>query len=154
MCVLWPYFSDRSKTFLKNFFFVIQSLSRVQFFVTTWTAAHQAHLSSTVSQSLFKLVSFELVMLSSYLALFCPFLFLPLIFLSIRIFSNESAVRIRWPKCWSFSFSISPASKYLGLISFRIDWFDLHTIQGTLKSLLQRHNLKTSILWLSVFFMV
>ena len=142
------------KPFLKIFVFVIQSLSRVQFFVTAWTAAHQAHLSSTVSQSLFKLVSFELVMLSNYLALFCPFLFLPLIFLSIRIFSNESAVRIRWPKCWSFSFSISPASKYLGLISFRIDWFDLHTIQGTLKSLLQRHNLKTSILWLSVFFMV
>ena len=142
------------KPFLKIFVFVIQSLSRVQFFVTAWTAAHQAHLSSTVSQSLFKLVSFELVMLSNYLALFCPFLFLPLIFLSIRIFSNESAVRIRWPKCWSFSFSISPASKYLGLISFRIDWFDLHTIQGTLKSLLQRHTLKTSILWLSVFFMV
>ena len=100
------------KPFLKIFVFVIQSLSRVQFFVTTWTAAHQAPLSSTISQSLFKFVSFESVMLSNYLTLFCPFLLLPLIFPSIRIFSNGSALCIRWPKYWSFSFSISPSSKY------------------------------------------
>ena len=93
-------------------------------------------------------------MLSNYLALFCPFLFLPLIFLSIRIFSNESAVRIRWPKCWSFSFSISPSKASLALISFRINWLEFLAVQGTLKSLLQHYNLKTSILWLSAFFMV
>ena len=147
-------FPTELKPFLKIFVFVIQSLSHVQFFVTAWTIAHQAPLSSTISQSLLKFMSFESVMLSNYLTLFCPFLLLSLIFPSIRIFSNESALRIRWPKYWSFSFSISPSSEYLGLISFRIDWFDLRAIQGTLKSLLQCHNLKTSILWLSVFLMV
>ena len=142
------------KLFLKIVVVAIQSLSRVQFFVTAWTAAFQAPLSSTISKNLLKFMSVELVMLSNYLTLFCPFILLPLIFPRIRIFSNESAVRIRWPKYWSFSFSISPSSEYSGLISFRIDWFDLRAVQGTLKSLLQCHDLKTSILWLLAFFVV
>ena len=142
------------KLFLKIVVVAIQSLSRVQFFVTAWTAAFQAPLSSTISQNLLKFMSVELVMLSNYLTLFCPFILLPLIFPRIRIFSNESAVRIRWPKYWSFSFSISPSSEYSGLISFRIDWFDLRAVQGTLKSLLQCHDLKTSILWLLAFLVV
>ena len=118
-----------------------------------WTAAHQAPLSFTLSWSLLKLMSIESVMLSNHLILFCPFFLLPPIFLSIRVFSNESAVHIRWPKYWSFSFSISPSNEYSGLFSFRIDWFDLLAIQGTLKSLLQHHDSKASILWRSAFFM-
>ena len=121
--------------------------------VTPWIAACQASLSFTISQSLLKLMSIESVM-PSHLILCCPFLLLPSIFPSIRVFFNESALCIKWPKHWSFSFSISLSNKYLGLISFRIDWLDLLAVQGTLKSLLQHHNLKASILWRSAFFIV
>ena len=114
--------------------------------VTPWTAACQASLFITSSGSLLKLMSIELVMPSNHLILCCPFLLLPLIFPSIRVFSNESVLRIRWPKYWSFSVSISPSNEYSGLISFRIDWFDLFAVQETLKSLLQHHSSKASIL--------
>ena len=130
----------------------VQSLSHVWLFVTPWTAAHQASLSITNSQSLLKLMSIESVMQSNHLILCCPLL-PPSIFPSIRVFSNESVLRIRWPKDWSFSFSISLSSEYLGLISFRMDWFDLLAAQGTLKSLLQHHSSKASILHHSAFFM-
>ena len=123
----------------------VQSLSRVLLFATPWTAAHQASLSITNSWSLLKLMSIESVMPSNHLILCCPLL-LPSIFPSIRVFSNESALRIRWPKYWCFSFSISSSNEYSGLISFRIDWFDHLTVQGTLKSLLQRYSLKASFL--------
>ena len=116
--------------------------------------ACQASLSFTISWSLFKLMSIELVMSSNHLILCHPLLLLPSIFPSIRVFSNESTLPMRWPKYWSFSFSISPSSEYSGLISFWIDRFDLLAVQGTLKSLLQQHNLKASILWHSAFFMV
>ena len=119
----------------------VQSLSCVQLFVSPWTAAHQASLSISNSQSLLKLMSIELVMLSKHLILGGPLLFLPSIFPSIRIFSKESVPCIRWPKYWSFSFSISPFNEYSGLIFFRIDWFDL-AVQGTLKSLLQHRSSK------------
>ena len=109
---------------------------------------------STNFQSLLKLMSIESVMLSNHLILCHPLPFLPSVFPSIRVFSNESVLHIRWPKYWSFSFNISPSSEYSGLISFRFDWFDLLAVQGTLKSLLQHHNSKTSILWCSAFFMV
>ena len=118
-----------------------------------WTAAPQASLSTTNSQSLLKLMSIESVMPSNHLILCCPLL-LPSVFPSIRIFSNESVLSIRWPKYWSFSFSISPSSEYSGLISFRIDWLNLLAVQGTLKSLLQHHISKTSILRCSAFFIV
>ena len=121
----------------------VQSLSYVRLFVTPWTAAHQASLSFTNSQGLLKLMSIELVMPSNHL-IFCRPLLLSLsIFPSIRVFSKESALHIRWPKDWSFSFSISPSNEYLGLISFRMDWLDLLAVQGTLKSLLQHHSSKT-----------
>ena len=120
-------------------FISVQSLNHVQFFVTPWTAARQASLSITNSWSMHKLMSIESVMPSNHLILCCPFLLLPSIFLSIRVFSNES-VLIRWPKDWSFNFSISPSNEYSGLIPFRIDWFDLLAIQGTLKSLLQHQS--------------
>ena len=123
----------------------VQSLSRVRLFSTPWTAARQASLSITNSQSLLKLMSTKLMMPSSHLILCHPPLLLPSIFPSIRVFSNESALRIRWPKYWSFSFSINPSNEYSGLISFRIDWFDLFAVQGTLKSLLQHHSPKASI---------
>ena len=110
----------------------VQSLSCVQLFATPWTAAYQATLSITNSSSLFKLMSFELVMLSNHLILCHPLLFLPSIFPSIRVFSYESVLCIRWPKYWSFSFSINPSKEYSGLISFRIDWFDLLAVKGTL----------------------
>ena len=110
--------------------------SHVQLFATSWTAARQASLSFTISQSLLKLMSIELVLPSNHLTLCRPLLFLLSIFLSIRVFSNESALPIRWPKYWSFSFSISPSSGYSGLISFKIHWFDLPAVQGTLKSFL------------------
>ena len=113
---------------------VVQSLSRVWFFATLWTAAHQGSLSFAVSQSLLKLVFIELIMPSNQLILCCPLLLLPFIIPSMRVFSSESVLHIRWPKYWSFSFSISPSSEYSGLISFRIDWFDLLAVQGTLKS--------------------
>ena len=132
---------------------LLQSLSHVRLFATPWTAAHQASLSITNSESLLKLMSMSWWMPSNHLIL-CHPLLLPSIFPSIRVFSKESVLRIRWPKYWSFSFSISPSNEYSGLISFRIDWFDLLTVQGTLKSLLQHHSLKVSILWRSAFFMV
>ena len=132
--------------------FVLQSLSCVWLFVTPWTPALQASLSFTVSRSLLKLMSSELMMPSSHLVLCCPLLLLPSIFPSFRIFSNESTLHIRWPKYWSFS--ISPFNEYSGLISFKIDWFDFLAIQATLKSLLQHHSLKASILWRSAFYMV
>ena len=122
--------------------------------MTPWTAAHQVSLSFIISWSLLKLMSIELVMPSNHLILCRPLLLEPSIFPSIRVFSSESAVWIRWPKCWSFSFSISPSNEYSGLISFRTDWFDLLVVQGTLKSLLQHHSSKASILWHSAFFMV
>ena len=131
----------------------VQSLSHVRLFVTPWTAAHQASLSITNSQNLLKLMSIESVMPSNRLILCHPLLLLPLILPSIRVFSNES-VRIRWPKYWSFRFSISPSNEYLGLISFRIDWLDLLAVQGTLKSFLQHHSSKASILLCSAFFTV
>ena len=130
------------------------SLSHVQLFATPWTATHQASLSFTISQSLLKLMPSELVMPSNHLILCCPLLLLPSIFPRIRVFSNQLAVCIRWPKYWSFSFSISPSNEYSGLISFRIDWLDLLSVQGTLKSLLQHHSSKASILWCSAFIMV
>ena len=122
--------------------------------MTPWTAAFQAFLSITISWSLLKLMSIVLVMPSNHLILCRPLLLLPSIFPSIRVFSNESALRITWPKCWSFNFSISPSDEYSGLTSFRIDWFDLLAVQGTLKSLLQHHSWKASVLQWSVFFMV
>ena len=132
----------------------VQSLSHVRLFATPWTADHQAPLFFTISWSLLKLVSFELVMPSNHLILCHPLRLLPSIFSSIRIFSSESVLRIRWPKCWSFSFNISPSNEYSGLISFRIDWLYLLAVQGTLKSPLQHHSSKASILQCSVFFMV
>ena len=113
---------------------VIQSLSCVQLFATPWTTAHHASLSFTISWSLRKLMSIELVMSSNHLILCCPLLLLPSIFLSIRVFSNESILHIRCPKYWSFSFNISPSNEHPGLISFRIDWLDLLTVEGTLES--------------------
>ena len=130
---------------------VLQSLSQARLFVTPWTAAHQASLSITISQSLLKFMCTESVMLSNHLILCFPLLLLPSVFPNIRVFSSGLALCIRWPKYWSFSFSISPSNKYSGLISFRIDWFDLLAIWGTLKNLLQHHNLKASILWHSAF---
>ena len=124
----------------------VQLLSCVRCFVTPWTAAHQASLSFTVSQSLPKFMSIESVIPSNHLILCCPLLFLPPIPPSIRVFSNESALRIRWPKCWSCSFNISPSNEHPGLISFRMDWLDLLAVQGTRKGLLQHHSSKASIL--------
>ena len=132
----------------------VQLLSCVQLFVTPWTAAHQASLSFTISWSLLKLMSIKSVMPSNHLILCHPLLLLPAIFPSIRVFSNESVLRIRWPKYWNFSFSISPSNECSGLISFKIDWFVLLVVQGTLQSLLQHFNSKASILWSSAFFIV
>ena len=132
----------------------VQSLSHVRLFATPWTAAHQTSLSITNSRSLPKLMSIESVMPSNYLILCCPLLLPPSIFPSIRVFSNESAFRMRWPKYWSFSFNISPSNEHPGLIPFRMDWLDLLAVQGTLKSLLQHHSSKASILWCSAFFIV
>ena len=131
-----------------------QSLSRVCLFVTPGTVACQASRSITNSWSLLKLMSIELVMPSNHLILCRPLLLPPSVFPSIRIFSNESVLRIRWPKYWSFSFNISPSKEYSGLISFRIDWLDLLAVQGTLKSLLHHHNSKASILQCSAVFIV
>ena len=127
--------------------------NHIQLFVTLWTAACQASLSITNSWSLPKLMSIESVMPSKHLLLCCPLLLLPSIFPSIRVFSNESVLHIRWPKYQSFSYSISPSNEYSGLISFRMDWLDLLVVKGTLKSLLQHHSSKASILWCSAFFM-
>ena len=130
-----------------------QSLSHVRLFATPWTAAYQASLSITNSWSLFKLMSIESVMLSNYLILCCPLL-LPSILPSIRVFSNESALRIRWPKYSSFCFNISPSNEHSGLMFFRMDWLDLLAVQGTFKSLLQHHSSKASILLCLAFFVV
>ena len=126
----------------------------VQLFATPWTTARQASLSITNSQSLLKLMSIKWVMPSNHRILCCHLLLLPSIFLRIRVFSNESVLRIRWPKYWSFSFSISPSNEYSVLISFRMDWLDFLAVQGTLKSLLQHHSSKASILRHSAFFLV
>ena len=141
----------------KIFLFIyqsVQSLSCVWFFVTPWTAACQASLSITNSLSLLKLMSVESVIPSNHLFLCRPLLLLHSIFPSIKVFSNDSVLHIRWPKYWSFSFSISPSNEYSGLISFRMDWLDLLAVQGTLKSLLQCHSAKASILQCSAFFVV
>ena len=132
----------------------VQSLSCVLLFMTPWSTAHQASLSITNSQSLLKLITIESVMPSNHLILCHPLFLLLSIFPSIRVFSNESVLCIRWPKYWSFSFSISPSNEYSGLISFRMDWLDLLAVQGTLKSLLQHHSSKASIFWCSAFFIV
>ena len=132
----------------------VQLLSPVWLFVTPWTAACQASLSMTNARSLAKLMCIESVMPSNHLILCHPLLLLPSIFPSIRVFSNEAALRIRWPKWWNFSFNISPSNEYSGLISCRMDWLDLLAVQGTLKSLLQHHSSKASILWCSAFFIV
>ena len=130
----------------------VQTLSCVRLSATPWTVAWQASLSITNSWHLLKLMSIESVMPSNHLILYRPLLLLPSIFSSIRVFSNESTLHIRWPKYWSFSLSISPSNEYSGLFSFRIDWFDLLADQGTLKSLLQHHNSKASIFQHSAFF--
>ena len=132
---------------------VVQSLSRVRLFVTLWTAAHQAFLSFTISWSLLKLMSIELVMLSNHLIL-CHPLFLPSVFPSIRVFSSKSVLSIRWPKEWSLGISMGLSSEYSGLISFRFDWSNLFAVQGTLKNLSQHRSSKASILRRSAFFMV
>ena len=133
----------------------VQLLSHVQLFSTPWTAACQASLSITYSWNLLKLISIESVIPSNHLILCCHHLLLPpSIFPSIRVFSKESALHIRWPKYWSFSFSISPSNEYSGLISFRMDWLDLLAVQGTLEGLLQHHSSKASILWHSALFIV
>ena len=130
------------------------SVAQSCLFAIPWTAPRQASLSFTISWSFLKLISIELVMPSNRLILYHPLLLLPSVFPSIRIFCSESALHVKWPKYWSFSFSISPSNEYSGLISFSIDWFGLLEVQGTLRSLLQYHNLKASILWCSAFFMV
>ena len=137
-----------------KFYLSVQSLSRVQLFATLWTMARQASLSITNSQSFLKLMSIKSVTPSNHLILCCPLLLLPSIFPSITVFSNESALHIRWPKYWSFSFSISSSNEYSGLISIRMDWLDLLEVQGTLKNLLQHHSSKVSILQFSAFFIV
>ena len=137
-----------------NQFSSVQSLSHVWLFATPWNAACQASLSITNSQSLFKLMLIKLVTPSNNLILCCPILLLPSVFPSISVFSNQSVLHIRWPKYWSFSSSISPSNEYSGLISFRMDWFDLLAVKGTLKSLLQHHNSKASNLRHSGFLIV
>ena len=129
-------------------------VSFVQFFVTLWTAAHQASLSFTIAWSLLKLMFIQLVMPSNHLILCSLVLLLPSVFASIKVFSDELSLHIRWPKYWSFSFNISPSNAYSGLISFRMDWFDLFAVRGTLKSLLQHHSLKASVLQCSACFVV
>ena len=141
-------------TYFREHFSSVQLLSCVWLFATPWTAAHQASLSISNTWSLPKLMSVESVMSSNHLILCCPLLLLPSIFPNIRVFSNESALHIRWPKYWSFSFNISPSNEYPGLISFRMDQLDLLALQGTLKSLLQHDNSKASIFQCSTFFMV
>ena len=136
------------------FFSSVQSLSCVRPFATPWTAARRASQSITNSRGLLKLMSIESVMPNNHLILCCPLLLPPSIFPSIRVFPKESVLHIRWPKCWSFSFSISPSNEYSGLISFRMDWLNLLAVQGTLKSLNQHNSSKASILQCSAFFIV
>ena len=132
----------------------VQSLSHVWIFATPWIIAHKSSLSITNSQRLFKCMSIETVMPSNHLIFCYPLHLPPSIFPGIRVFSNESLLRIRWPNYWSFSFNVSPSNEYSGLISFRVDWLDLLAVQGTLKSLFQHHSSKASILWHSAFFIV
>ena len=139
---IFHYILEESKSFVSS----VQSLSHVQLFAAPWTAACHASLSITNTWSLLKLMSIESVIPSNHLILCYPLLLLPSIFPSIRVFSKESVLHIRWPKYWSFSFSISPSNEYSGLMSFRVDWLDLLAVQGTLKSLLQHHSSKASIL--------
>ena len=160
LCHLW-FLSSVSYNFLCTVllspsvqFSSVQSLRHVQLFATPWIAAHQASLSITNYQSWPKLMSVESVMPSGHLILCCPLFLLPPIPPSIRVFSSESNLHMRWPKYWSFSFSISPSSEHPGLISFRMDWLDLLAVQGTLKSLLQHHSSKASVLRCSAFFTV
>ena len=148
-CIAGGFFTDwptREVLILLFHLFVVQSLSRVWLFSTPWTAVCQASLSFTISWSLLKLTSIESVMPSNHLILCCPLLLLPSIFPNIRVFSNKSCLCIQWPKNWSFRFSISPSNEYSRLISFRMDLFDFLAVQGTLKSLLQHHSSKASIL--------
>ena len=151
---LCTHIEDSAPSTLLLIFSSVQLLSCVCLFATPWTAARQASLSITNSQSLLKLMSIELVMPSNHLILCRPLLLLLSIFPSIRVFSNESTLHMRWPKCWSFSFNISLSNEYSGLISFRMDWLDLLAVQGTLKNLLQYHSSKVSIVWCSAFFIV
>ena len=148
------YFDVNLRFLGQTHFSSVQSLSCVRLFVTLWIAAHQASLSITISWSLPKPMSIESVIPSKHLILCCPLLLLPSIFPSIRVFSNESALHIRWPKYWSFSFNISPSNEHPWLISFRMDWLDLLAEQGTLKNLLQHHSSKASILQCLAFFIV
>ena len=141
-------------TFTSVQFISVQLFSHVRLFAIPWTEAHQASLSITNSRSLLKLMSIELVMPSYHLFLCCPLLLLPSTFPSIRVYSNESVLHIRWPKYWNFSSIISPSSEYSGLISLRMDWLDLFVVQGTLKGLLKHHSSKASILQRSDFFIV
>ena len=145
---------DKFHKILRSQFSSVQSLSRVRLFTTPWIAACQASLSITNSRSLLKLMYIESVMPSSHLILFCPLLLLPPIPPSIRVFSNESTFHMRWPKYWSFSFSISPSKEHPGLISFKMDRLDLLAVQRTLKTLLKHHSSKASILQRSAFFTV
>ena len=145
---------DRGAWWATVQFSSVQSLSCVRLFATPWTATHQAFLFITNSRSLPKLMSIKSIMPSNHLIICHPLLLLPSIFPSIRVFSNESALRIRWPKDWSFSFNINPSNEHPGLISFRVDWLDLLAVQGTLRSLFQHHTSKASILLLSAFFIV
>ena len=152
-CVLCICFFSGFTEFILIQFSSVELLSHVRLFATPRTAAFETSLSITNTQSLPKLMSIESVMPSSHLILCFPFLLAPSIFPTIRVFSNESVLRIRWPKYWSFNFNISPSSEYSGLISFRMDWLALRAVQGTLKSLLQYHSSKASILRCSAFFM-
>ena len=150
--MLLPFLFSIVQEILIRAIVVVQSQSRVQLFVAPWTATLQASISFTISWCLLKLMSIEWVMPSNHLILCRPLLFLPSVFPNITVFSNELTLHIRWPKYWSFS--ISPSNEYSGLISFRIDWFDLLASQGTLKSLLQHRSLKASVLQCSTFFVV
>jgi len=160
-CTVWPV-TRKSKSWrlgegqshALSHFSLVQSLSHVQLFGTPWIATRQASLSITNSPSSPKFMSIKSVMPSSHLILCRPLFFLPPTPPSIRVFSNESTLCMRWPKYWSFSFSIIPSKEHTGLISFRMDWMDLLAVQGTLRSLLQHHSSKASILWLSAFFTV
>ena len=149
-----PFFFSIFHVYAFSQFSSVQSLSSIQFFVTPWTAACQASLSITSSRNLLRLMSFELVMPSNHLILCHPLLLLPSNFPSIRVFSNESVLLIRWPKYWSFSFSVSVSNEYARLISFRMDWLDFLAVQGTLKSFLQHHSSKAPILCCSAFIIV
>ena len=152
---VWPLVGDQIWGFGPiSYISSVQLLSHVQYFTTPWTAACQASLSITNSWNLPILMSIEWVMPSNYLILCRPLLLLPYIFPSIRVFSNESALCIRWPKYWSLGFNISPSNEHSGLMCFRMDWLDLCAVQGTIKSLLQHHSSKASILWRSAFLIV